>query len=55
MTVCTNDLALCNLVKDALPVPISNSLGDVEFLVPEMIELKHDRIDLPAVGARMLA
>jgi hypothetical protein len=55
VTVCTNDLALCNLVEDALPVPISNSLGDVEFLVPEMVELEHDRIGLPAVCARMLA
>jgi hypothetical protein len=55
MTVCTNDLALCNLVKDALPIPVSDALGDVEFLVAEVTELKHDRVGLAAVDAGMLA
>jgi hypothetical protein len=55
MTVCTNDLALCHLVKNALPFAIPNPLGNAELLVPEMIELEHDGIGLSAVDARMLA
>jgi hypothetical protein len=55
MTVCTNDLALCNLVEDALPVAIPNALGDIEFLVPEMVELEDDRICLAAIGAGVIA
>lgn len=55
MTVCTNDLALCNLVEHALPIPISKSLSYAELLVPEVVELEDDRIALPAVDAGMLA
>jgi hypothetical protein len=34
MTVCTNDLALCNLVEDALPVAIAGAFGDAELFAP---------------------
>jgi len=55
MTVCTNDLALCNLVEHALPIPISKTLGNAELLVPEVVELEDHRIALPAIHAGMLA
>jgi hypothetical protein len=55
VTVCTNDLALCNLVEDALPIAVLNSLRNAKLLVPEMVELKHDRIGLSAIDARVLA
>ena len=55
VTVCTNDLALCNLVEDALPVSALKALGDAELLVPEVVELKHDRIGLAAVDAWVLS
>ncbi|HWM62763.1 MAG TPA: hypothetical protein VNP96_02110 [Solirubrobacterales bacterium] len=51
VTVCTNHLALCNLVEDFLPFMAPPALGDAEFLVPEMVELQHDRIGLAAVDA----
>jgi hypothetical protein len=54
MTVCTNDLALCNLVKDALPVSTLKTLGDAELLVPQVVELKNDRISLSALDAGVL-
>jgi len=54
MTVCTNDLALCNLIEHALPVSVLKTLGDAELLVPEMVELEHDRIGIAAVRARTL-
>jgi hypothetical protein len=53
VTVCTNDLALCNLVEDALPIPVLKALGDAELLVPEVVELEDDRIGLSAVCARV--
>jgi hypothetical protein len=55
MTVCTNDLALCNLVEDALPVSTLKTLGDAELFVPKVIELQNDRIGLSAVDARVLS
>ncbi len=55
MTVCTNDLALCHLVEDALPFAVSKALPDTELLVSEMVELEHDRVGLAAVRTRMLA
>jgi hypothetical protein len=54
VTVCTNHLALCNLVKDALPTPVPKALSDAEFFVPEMVELEHDRVALAAIDAGML-
>ncbi|HEX3735473.1 MAG TPA: hypothetical protein VHU86_10020 [Solirubrobacterales bacterium] len=54
VTVCTNNLALCNLVEDALPVAVSQALGDAELLVAQMVELQDDGIGLSAVHAWML-
>jgi hypothetical protein len=51
MTVCTNDLALCHLVEDALPIAVPEPVVDPELLVPQMVELQHDRIPLAAVDA----
>jgi len=53
VTVCTNDLALCNLVEHALPISISKALGNVELLVSEMVELENDRVGFAAVCARV--
>jgi hypothetical protein len=55
MTVCTNDLALCHLVKDALPVAVPESVADSELLVSQVIELQHHRIALSAINAGMIA
>ena len=55
VTVCTNDVALCNLVENALPVAVPDSLGYAELLVPQMVELEDDEVGLSAVDARMLA
>ena len=55
VTVCTNHLALCNLVEHALPLAVPQSGGDSEFLVAQMVELEHYGIGLAAVNARVLA
>ena len=55
MTVCTNDLALCNLVEDVLPIAIPDAVGDPELLLSKMIELEHDGIALAAVNVGMLS
>lgn len=55
MTVCTNDLALCHLVENALPGSVSKAIADAELLVSQMVELEHDRIGLAAIHARVLA
>ena len=54
MTVCTNDLALANLVKDALPLAVPKPVPDAELLVAKMIELEDHWVSLPAVDAGML-
>jgi hypothetical protein len=54
VTVCTNHLALCNLVEDALPAPVPKALANAEAFVAKVIELEHDGIRLPAVDAGML-
>jgi len=51
MTVCTNDVALVDLGEDGRSAVIAKTLGDVEALVAEMIELKHEWIRLTAVCA----
>jgi hypothetical protein len=53
VTVCTNDLALCNLVEHALPLAVPEALSDAEFLVPEMVELENDWVALPAIDTRV--
>ena len=55
MTVCTNHLALCHLVKHALPRPVSKARPDAELLVPEVVKLKDDGVGLTAVHARVFA
>ena len=52
MTVCTNHVALCHLVENALPGPVSKAIADAELLVSQMVELEHDRIGLATIGAR---
>jgi hypothetical protein len=54
MTVCTNDVALCNLVDDASPVPVPETTPDIESLVPTVVEFQDDGIGLAAIDARML-
>ena len=55
MTVCTNDLALCHLVEDALPISVPEPVANPELLVSQVVELQHDRITLSAIDTRMLA
>lgn len=55
MTVCTNRVALCNLVEDRLPAAVTDAFGDVEPLVSKMVELEDQRIGLAAIDARVLA
>jgi hypothetical protein len=55
MTVCTNHLALCNLVEDVLPVAVPDAVCDPELLVPKVVELKNDGIALTAIDAGMLS
>jgi hypothetical protein len=42
MTVCTNHVALCNLVEHVLPTPALDSLRDRELFVSQMVELEND-------------
>ena len=55
VTVCTNHLALCNLIEDVLPFATSDAACDPELLVPKMVELKHDGIALTAIDAGMFS
>jgi hypothetical protein len=54
MTVCTNDVALCNLVENVVPVSVSNTRRNREFLFPKVVELEYDGIGLAAIDARVL-
>jgi hypothetical protein len=51
VTVCAHDLALVDLVEDALPVAVRQGLADVERLVAEVVELENHRVALAAVDA----
>jgi hypothetical protein len=53
VTICTNDLALGDLVEDGLPASPADARGDREFLVADVIELEDDRVGLAAVNARV--
>jgi hypothetical protein len=55
MTVCTNHVACGDLVEHRLPVAVGEASGDVEVLVPQMVELEDERVGLAAVDARPLA
>jgi hypothetical protein len=51
MTVCTNDVTGVDLVEHSTPIALAKTSGDVEVLVPEVIELEHERVGLAAVDA----
>ena len=51
MTVCTNNIALGDFIKDDSPWPADESLRDVERLVLQVIELQDERIRLATVAA----
>jgi hypothetical protein len=55
MTVCTNDVAKGDLVEYGLPVTVGQTSGDVEVLLPDMVELQDERVVLAAVDTRLLA
>ena len=55
MTVCTNHVALCDLVEDRLPFTVPDAFGDVEVLGFEVVELEDQGIALAAVDAGVLA
>ena len=51
MAVRADDLALLNLLEDALPAALVERLADLELLVTKVVELEYDRIVLAAVDA----
>ena len=55
VTVCTNDLALCNLVEDALPLAVPEALSNAELLVAKVVELEDNWIALSAIDTGMPA
>jgi hypothetical protein len=55
MTVCTNDLALCNLVKHVIPIAVPDTGRNPEFLVTQVVELEDHRIGLAAIDAGVIA
>jgi hypothetical protein len=57
VTVCTNYVAGVDLVEHGLPATITETRGDVEVLVSEMVELEleHERIGLATVDARVVS
>jgi hypothetical protein len=55
MAVRADHLALLDLVEYPLPFVTADADGDAEALVPDMVELKHQRVRLSAINARPLA
>src|SRR6185312_7052210 len=55
VTVCTNDVALGDLVEHGLPVALGEPVRDVEALVGQVVELEDERVGLSAVDTRVLA
>jgi hypothetical protein len=53
MAVRANDLALLDLVKDALPAAVAEPLPDREGLFADVIELEHQGVVFAAVDARV--
>jgi hypothetical protein len=55
MAVRAHDLALLDLLEDALPIPVRQRVADVEGLVVRIhvIELENDRVVFSAIHARM--
>ena len=54
MTIDADHLALVHLLQDALPRPTADPVGDVEFLISEMIELEYNRILFPTIDTRVV-
>jgi hypothetical protein len=55
VTVCTNDLALRNLVAQSSQVAVPQTFGDIELFIPKVVELQDERVCLAAVGTRPAA
>jgi hypothetical protein len=55
VTVCTNDVALCNLIEHVAPITAPDAGRNRKSFISEVIELEHDGIGLAAVDARMVA
>jgi hypothetical protein len=53
MAVRADDVALGDLIEDALPTTIAESHPDGEVFVAEVVEFEHERIRLTAVDAWM--
>ncbi len=51
MAVSADDLALVHLIEKLTPIPVWQTLGDVECLVLDVVELEDDRIGFAAVDA----
>ena len=52
MTVGAHDVALGDFRDERFPAAIAQSLGDVERLLLQVLELEHDRVRFAAVDAR---
>jgi hypothetical protein len=55
MAVRANHIASLDLVEHGLPFVTADTHGDTEALVPDVVELEHQRVGLSAVNARSLA
>jgi hypothetical protein len=55
MTVCTNHVALGDLVEDRPPFAVADAFSDVEVLGLDVIELEDQGVGLAAVDAGVLA
>jgi hypothetical protein len=55
MTVCTNHVALGDLIEDRLPFAVADAFGDVEVLGFEVVELEDQGVGLAAVDAGVAA
>jgi hypothetical protein len=51
MAVRANHVACRDLIEYRLPFPVAEVRGDIEVLVPEMIELEDERVRLATVNA----
>jgi hypothetical protein len=55
MAIRADNIALCHLVKNCLPITHADPGGNGEVLAVKVVELKDDRVGLAAVGAGMRA
>ena len=54
MAIGADDVALPHLGGEALPAAVTETFGNAELLVPEVVELEDDRVRLTAVDARVV-